>query len=590
MSTARNNHGVAVVGDKIYVMGGSFGGVLGNNEVYDSLTSTWINKTPIPTSRLGFGIGVVEKKIYVIGGRTTQIPTTNLNEVYDPLIDIWETRTPMPTSRTYVVANEVNGKIYVMAGCTFPHPSFPELCNKTEVYDPITDSWTEKAQMPNFTGYGMGENVASAVLDNTIYVTVGETLHIYSPNNDSWSLGASVQTTIYGGAAMGATTGESATKNLYLFGGWGDYLNPLNLTQVYDPQENVWSYAAQMLSPRYGHKVATLNDILYVIGGTMGEVGTGTQTNLNEQYIPLDYVPEFPSESTIYIRANGSVEGTDKIQIDGDVYTFISDINGSIRVERDNVVLNGAGYRLQGDGNQNGITLRFGNNITVNNLQLSSFHIGIVVMGSDNNKILENTITDNFRGLDLTGSENNTVSGNYIANNVGGIALENMYNSIVENTITNNSNLGIHLYGAGYNNIIGNNITNNGRGILVSICYNNVIYHNNFVNNTNHVETDDSNGIWNNGEEGNYWDDYTGVDNDGDGIGDTPYVIDDNNRNNFPRMNPWIPPNQKSEPFPITWILVIIGIIAIVGAAILVFLQKTKWSCVHRLGNSDSLD
>jgi len=40
----------------------------------------------------------------------------------------------------------------------------------------------------------------------------------------------------------------------------------------------------------------------------------------------------------IYIRADGSVEGTDKIQRDGDVYTLISDISGSIVVERENVV------------------------------------------------------------------------------------------------------------------------------------------------------------------------------------------------------------------------------------------------------------
>jgi len=267
------------------------------------------------------------------------------------------------------------------------------------------------------------------------------------------------------------------------------------------------------------------------------------------------------ADNTIYIRADGSVEGTDKILREGDVYTLISDISGSIVVEKDNVLLDGADYRLQGDGNQNGITLGISNNITVKNLQLSSFNIGIVVMGSDNNKILENTITDNFRGLDLTASENNTVSGNYIANNNDGIALENMYNNIIENTITNNSNFGIHLYGAGYNNIIGNNITNNGRGILVSICYNNSIYHNNFVNNTNHVETDDSNGIWDNGEEGNYWDNYTGLDSDVDSIGDTAYIIDENNQDNYPLMN--IIPE-----FPSWTILPLLIVATLVGAII----------------------
>jgi len=275
--------------------------------------------------------------------------------------------------------------------------------------------------------------------------------------------------------------------------------------------------------------------------------------------VPLSKVNIVKAESTIYIRADGSVEGTDKIQRDGNTYTFTGDVFDSIVVEKDDVVIDGAGYTLQGDGNENGITLGDTDNNTVKNLKLTNFNIGIVVMGSDNNEILDNTITDNFRGLDLTSSENNTVSGNYIANNIGGIALENMYNNIVENTITNNTNTGIFLNGAGYNNIIGNNITNNSRGILVYICYNNVIYHNNFVNNTNNLETDDSNGIWDNGEEGNYWDNYTGLDSDGDGIGDTPYVIDENNQDNYPLMTEYIIP--EFPPWtPILLILVVLTV------------------------------
>ena len=271
---------------------------------------------------------------------------------------------------------------------------------------------------------------------------------------------------------------------------------------------------------------------------------------------------EADATATIYIRADGTVEETDKIQRVGDVYTFTADIYDSIVVERDNVVLNGAGYRLKGDGNENGITLSDISNNTVKNLKLSSFNIGIVVMGSDNNKILENTITDNFRGLDLTASENNTVSGNYIANNNDGIALENMYNNIIENTITNNTNIGIFLNGAGYNNIIGNNITNNGRGISVYICDNNTIHHNNFVNNTNHVETDDSINTWNNDSEGNYWSGYNGTDADSDGIGDTPYIIDENNQDNYPLMTEFIIPEFPSW----TVMLVILTLLAVAVA------------------------
>jgi parallel beta-helix repeat protein len=176
-------------------------------------------------------------------------------------------------------------------------------------------------------------------------------------------------------------------------------------------------------------------------------------------------------------------------------------------------------------------------NLIISN-NVTYYEWGLGLTSSHNNTISDNLIANNFRGLDLTASENNTVSGNYITNNTDGIALENMYNAIFGNIITNNSNFGIFLYGAGYNNLIGNNITDNGRGILVSICYDNVIHHNNFVNNTNHVETDNSNGVWDNGEEGNYWDNYTGLDSDSDGIGDIPYILDENNQDNYPLMNP----------------------------------------------------
>ena len=286
---------------------------------------------------------------------------------------------------------------------------------------------------------------------------------------------------------------------------------------------------------------------------------------------------EFPSESTIYIRNDGSVEGTDLIQRDGDVYTLISDISGSIVVERDNVVLDGARYRLQGEGNQNGTTLRNSNNITVKNFVLSSFNIGIVVMGSDNNTILENSITDNFLGLDLTDSENNTVSGNYIANNSYGIALENMYNNISKNIVTNNSDIGIFLYGAEYNNIIGNNITINGRGILVSICSDNVIHHNNFINNTKQVydiawdnpEMSPSVNTWYSPESGNYWSDYNG---------EGAYVIDVNNQDNFPTKKPFRIPHQLNaqEDFTLSNIFWSVIIMAVVGIFLLVYFRRPR--------------
>lgn len=43
---------------------------------------------------------------------------------------------------------------------------------------------------------------------------------------------------------------------------------------------------------------------------------------------------------------------------------------------------------------------------------------------------------------------------------------------------------------------------------------------------------------WDDGSEGNYWSDYKGLDENGDGIGGNPYIIDENNRDNYPLLTP----------------------------------------------------
>jgi parallel beta-helix repeat protein len=436
-------------------------------------------------------------------------------------------------------------------------------------------------------------------------------------------------------ASAGATTGKFAPKQIYVIGGLQSG-NGLSLNQVYDPQSDNWTLGTSMPTARYGLAVAVVNDTLYAMGGVLLPPYAFPKVPLdaNEVYLPLGYEgpmppywasPPSPSPSTnrlITISASGSVEGTDQIRRDGDTYVFKSSITGSIVVERENVVVDGAGYTLQGTGSGKGIELADRSNVTIQHVEIEEFddgiwlfnasnniitgntitaniqwgirlagssnntvsgnnitnndYGGIVFTDSNNNIISGNNITDSFVGLDFSASENNIVSGNYIENNDDGIHLENMHNSIIGNTITNNGDKGIFLYGAGSNNIIGNNITNNVYGIFVSICWNNPTYHNNFANNAVHIYTDESSGIWDDGKEGNYWDNYTGFDNNGDGIGDTPYLIDENNQDNYPLMNQWIPPTQQPEPFPTTWIIAATAIITIGAVAFLVFFRRIK--------------
>lgn len=206
--------------------------------------------------------------------------------------------------------------------------------------------------------------------------------------------------------------------------------------------------------------------------------------------------------STIYIRSDGSVEGTDRIQRDGDVYTFKDSIANSLVVEKDDIVIDGRGYSLQGNGEGRGIDLEERKNVTVKTLEVRAFTHGIYLNKSLENTIIGNNIIDNVHGIMLCwGSIRNMISGNNITNNGDGL----------------------YLAEASSNNIVGNNIVNNTCGIYSWVlCFNNRIYHNNFIHNTKQTDdfepvympSDRSKHIWDNGypSGGNYWSHFYPVD------------------------------------------------------------------------------
>jgi parallel beta-helix repeat protein len=111
-------------------------------------------------------------------------------------------------------------------------------------------------------------------------------------------------------------------------------------------------------------------------------------------------------------------------------------------------------------------------------------------------------------------------------------------NNVSCNIIINNY-IGIQLEHSSNNTLAENNVAYNWCGINLSYSSSNRIYHNNFINNIQ-VKNGDSNNTWDDGypSGGNYWNDYNGTDLNGDGIGDTPYVIDANNRDGYPLVVP----------------------------------------------------
>jgi parallel beta-helix repeat protein len=186
-------------------------------------------------------------------------------------------------------------------------------------------------------------------------------------------------------------------------------------------------------------------------------------------------------------------------------------------------------------------------NIAVENLTLENNVGGILLAFTANSTITRNIVLDNWEGIKLHNSSNNEVAVNNLTNNFHGIRLsESSNNAISRNYIVSNNRGAFLDWSSEYNSIFGNYIVNNTYGIDIWTSSNNFIYDNNFVDNTYQARTDNvsySVNIWDNGYSsgGNYWNDYTGIDSNSDGIGDTPYVIDANNQDRYPLMHPWSP-------------------------------------------------
>jgi len=204
------------------------------------------------------------------------------------------------------------------------------------------------------------------------------------------------------------------------------------------------------------------------------------------------------------------------------------------------------------DHNKQGILIASTQDSRVENCIFDNNAHGIYLSFSDNNILTNNTCENGGRGITFLTSSNNTLTNNTVENNkYYGIHLGDSDNNIIKNnTFSSENEDGVRLYSSDNNIIENNTIENNARyGIHLVSSDNNTIYHNNFINNDNQAY-DDSSNLWDDGypSGGNYWSDYTGVDENkgenqdipgSDGIGDTPYYIPgDSNRDRYPLMSP----------------------------------------------------
>jgi nitrous oxidase accessory protein len=298
---------------------------------------------------------------------------------------------------------------------------------------------------------------------------------------------------------------------------------------------------------------------------------------------------------SVYLRGNMQ-------NIIGNLIPSTLEVIGSYQIIANNTI--GDNLKIRGSFNQ----------IFANNLNSTYYFNGIQLNGS-NNVIVKNS----YSTLTMETSDSNIVGDNVFVR----LVMEHFgngcsHNIITKNRVTGNGKIndGIQLRSGSNNSISANSARNCEYGLNIgSKVTQTSVYLNNFFNNSEqHIACSNlTENIFDNGVKGNYYDNYKGTDGNWDGVGDSPYSIQEIHwdeelqkevtviyfQDNHPLMAPfdingidvqlpdWAPASansssvsQTSESSPTTLVIGSIIVVAAVGLGLLFYFKKRKRAAV----------
>ena len=178
---ARHHGMVAVVGERIFFLGGYTPGDNPSAAVWELVDEAWRDSQPLPSPVAAGAAVTLGESIFLLGG----VPSGNAYR-YDVSDATWTTLPPPATQREHVAGVALDGEIWALAGRWEG-----EIFDTTEVYDPDTQTWRD--------GPSLGEprsGFGAAVVDGAIVVAGGEvfspdealtSVEILEPDGDQWA-------------------------------------------------------------------------------------------------------------------------------------------------------------------------------------------------------------------------------------------------------------------------------------------------------------------------------------------------------------------------------------------------------------------
>ncbi len=276
MPTPRVELGAAVVGDRLYAVGGYNGSVLGIVEQYNPWTNTWTRRKSMPTSRRDLVVTALGGRVYALGGASYVNPNNatyiTANEAYDPTTDSWSTRAKIPLgppvnkiygNRTMAGA-AAGGKLYlVVYDSTLPSRG------TTLAYDPAKDSWTKKAPPPLPSGYWV--KLSAAALEGKVFLQMepshggkGLSFAEYDPATNAWKQQKNTNTfrqdsrVVAGRLRIYSVSGHDGHKTV----------GTVEAYQASFGWPGTWYKRPNLKTPRHSFGVASINGYIFVVGGS----------------------------------------------------------------------------------------------------------------------------------------------------------------------------------------------------------------------------------------------------------------------------------------------------------------------------------
>jgi N-acetylneuraminic acid mutarotase len=257
---------------------GPTSGALTKVQAYDATTNDWFIRAPLPLPLYkSNGAGVIGGKIYVSGGRMSGDKNyVAALVVYNPATNTWTRKSDMPTVTWGGMTAVINNQLYVLT-CVEEEDCWEFSTPLLYRYNPTTDRWTQLSFAPAGIGFPMG-----GVIGGKLYATggVNGSLVVYDPATNAWTSKAPLP----GGRFRGA--GVALGGKLYIIGGY--QLNPdktkrpVRKTSVYDPATNTWTNKALTPSLRFDLTASRV----VVNGKPRIELVGGERPGNNVQYVP----------------------------------------------------------------------------------------------------------------------------------------------------------------------------------------------------------------------------------------------------------------------------------------------------------------